>query len=59
MPDRIQVIERRRVHDGYIVLLKFNSEWVTGWQRKPHTIWEQGRYFRNPVEAIRDFRTRR
>ena len=57
--DRIQIIDRRRVADGYIVLVKFNSDYVTGWQAKPTTEWVQGRYTTNPVQALRDFRTRR
>ncbi len=59
MPDQIQIIDRRRVADGYIVLVKFNSEWATGWQAKPTTEWLQGWYTANPVQALRDFRARR
>ena len=59
MTDRIQVINRRQVADGYIVLVKFNSEWATGWQPKLGNTWRHGRYTSNPVEALRDFRTRR
>ena len=59
MPDRIQIINRRQVADGYIVLVKFNSEYATGWQATPSNTWEGGRYTTNPVKAIRDFRTRR
>ena len=56
--DRIQIIDRRRVADGYIVLAKFNSEYATGWQAKPGNTWRQGRYTTNPVEALRDFQRR-
>tara|TARA_R100001443_G_scaffold86286_1_gene92955 strand:- start:221 stop:406 length:186 start_codon:yes stop_codon:yes gene_type:complete len=56
--DRIQIIDRRRVADGYIVLVKFNSEWATGWQPKPGAPWVRGSYKRDPVEALRDFQRR-
>jgi hypothetical protein len=56
--DRIQIIYRRRVATGYIVLAKFNSEYATGWQAKPGDTWVRGAYKRNPVEALRDYRER-